>query len=89
MTPESVAHTVGTMFLAAFWVCAPLLAIGFVVGILMSLVQVVTSIQDSAFSAIPRLIAFLGGALALMPWMIHKAMGYTVSILGNLHHYAR
>lgn len=89
MTPESVAHTIANMFLAAFWVSAPLLAIGFVVGILMSLIQVVTSIQDSAFSAVPRLIAFLGGALLLMPWMIHKAVSYTAGILGNLHHYAR
>lgn len=89
MTPESVAHTVGTMFLTAFWVCAPLLAIGFVVGIVMSLVQVLTSIQDSAFSAIPRLVAFLAGALLLMPWMMHKSIAYTADILGNLHRYAR
>lgn len=89
MTPEAVAHIVGQMFLAAFWVCAPLLAIGLATGILVSLVQIVTSIQDSGFSAIPRLVAFLGGALLLMPWMIHRAMSYTTDILGNLSHYAR
>lgn len=89
MTPESVAHIVGQMFLAAFWVCAPLLAIGLATGILVSLVQIVTSIQDAGFSAIPRLVAFLGGALLLMPWMIHRAMSYATDILGNLAHYAR
>ena len=89
MTPESVTHTIGSMFLAAFWISAPLLAIGFVVGIVMSLVQVLTSIQDSSFSAIPRLMAFLAGSLLLMPWMIHKSMWYTADILGNLHRYAK
>ena len=89
MTPDLVAHIVGQMFLAAFWISAPLLGIGLVTGILVSLVQIVTSIQDSGFSAIPRLTAFLGGALLLMPWMIHKSMAYTVDILGNLSRYAR
>lgn len=89
MTPESVAHIVGQMFMAAFWTCAPLLAIGFATGILISLIQIVTSIQDTAFNSIPRLIAFLGGSLLLMPWMIHRSMAYTIDILGNLSRYAR
>jgi flagellar biosynthesis protein FliQ len=89
VTPDGVAHIVGHMFLAAFWVCAPLLAIGLATGIVVSLIQVVTSIQDAGFSAIPRLVAFLGGALLLMPWMIHRGMAYAADILGNLSRYAR
>jgi flagellar biosynthesis protein FliQ len=50
---------------------------------------VLTSIQDSGFNAIPRLIAFLGGSLLMMPWMVHKAMGYATDILGNLSRYGR
>ena len=89
MTPDAAAHMVGQMFLAAFWISAPLLAIGFVAGILISLVQIVTSIQDTAFNTIPRLGAFLGGCLVLMPWMVHKSMAYTIGILGELNRYAR
>ena len=89
MTPDGVAHIVGQMFIAAFWISAPLLAIGFITGIVISLVQVLTSIQDSGFNSIPRLIAFLGGCLMLMPWMVHKAMAYTIDILGNLSRYGR
>ncbi len=89
MTPESVAHLIGQMFVAAFWISAPLLAIGFVAGILISVIQIVTSIQDTGFNSIPRLMAFLGGCLVLMPWMVHKSMAYTTDILGNLSRYAR
>jgi flagellar biosynthetic protein FliQ len=89
VTPDGVAHIVGQMFIAAFWISAPLLAIGFSTGIVISLIQVLTSIQDSGFNSIPRLIAFLGGSLLLMPWMVHKAMSYTVEILGNLSSYGR
>ena len=89
MTPDAVAHMVGQMFMAAFWIAAPLLALGFVTGIVISLIQVLTSIQDSGFNAIPRLFAFLGGSLVMMPWMVHKAMSYTIEILGNLSSYGR
>ena len=89
MNPDGVAHMVGQMFVAAFWIAAPLLGIGLAAGIVVSLIQVVTSIQDSGFNAIPRLIAFLGGSLVMMPWMVHRAMAYAVDILGNLSPYAR
>jgi flagellar biosynthetic protein FliQ len=89
MTPDAVAHIIGQMFVTAFWIAAPLLALGFVTGIVISLIQVLTSIQDSGFNAIPRLMAFLGGSLLMMPWMVHKAMTYTIDILGNLSRYGR
>ncbi len=89
MTPDAVAHIIGQMFVTAFWIAAPLLALGFVTGIVVSLIQVLTSIQDSGFNAIPRLMAFLGGSLLLLPWMVHKAMAYTIDILGNLSRYGR
>jgi len=89
VTPDSVAHLVGQMFMAAFFIAAPLLAVGFVTGIVVSLIQVLTSIQDSGFNAIPRLIAFLGGSLLMMPWMVHRAMSYAIDILGNLSRYGR
>ena len=56
--------------MAAFWLSAPLLVIGFGVGIVMNLVQVATSLQDYAFSTFPRLAAFLAGFIVLMPWML-------------------
>jgi len=89
MTPDSVVQIIREMLLAAFWLSAPLLAIGFVAGIIISLVQIVTSIQDSGFNAIPRLIAFLGGFIILMPWMLKKMMAYTIAILGDLGRYAK
>jgi flagellar biosynthetic protein FliQ len=89
MTSDFVVQTVRDMFLTAFWVSAPLLLIGFVAGIVMSLIQIVTSIQDSGFSAIPRLVAFLAGMLLLMPWMLSRMISYSTAILGDLGRYAR
>jgi flagellar biosynthesis protein FliQ len=35
------------------------------------------------------LVAFLGGLLLLMPWMLHKTVSYATALLGDLGRYAR
>jgi flagellar biosynthetic protein FliQ len=89
MTPELVVEIVRQTLMAAFWLAAPLLAIGFVAGIAISLVQIATSMQDSAFSTIPRLVAFLAGIVLLLPWMLQKTLGFTLLLFGDLGRYAR
>jgi flagellar biosynthesis protein FliQ len=89
MTPDSVVDIIRQALLTAFWLAAPLLAVGFVTGAVVSLVQIATSMQDAAFSAIPRLIVFLVGILVLLPWMLQRSMSYTTAILGDLGRYAR
>lgn len=75
--------------MVTFWLGAPLLAIGFAAGIVISLVQIATSMQDAAFSTIPRLVVFLLGILLLLPWMLERIMSYTVTLFGDLSRYAR
>ena len=89
MTPEMVVEIMREALLTAFWLAAPLLAIGFLAGIAMSLVQIATSMQDNAFSTMPRLMAFLAALLLTMPWMLQKSMAYASALLGNLGRYAR
>ncbi len=89
MTSESVMDILRHALLTALWVGAPLLIVGFAAGVIMSLLQIVTSIQDAAFNAIPRLIAFLLALILSMPWMLKKMMAYTIAILGDLGRYAR
>ncbi len=89
MTPEAAVQILRQALLTAFWLALPLLAIGFVAGIVISLLQIVTSIQDSAFSTIPRLIAFLAGLVLLLPWMLNRSVTYTTVLLSDLSRYAR
>jgi len=89
MTPEFVVNIIRDALLATFWLSAPILMVGFSVGIIMSLIQIVTSIQDSAFNTVPRLAAVLGALMLALPWMIHKATFYAASIFGDLSRYAQ
>src|SRR5262249_3737947 len=88
MTADFVVQIMRQALMAAFWLAAPLLVVGFLAGLAISLVQIATSMQDNAFSTIPRLAAFLAALLFLLPWMLSRAMSYTVSILGDLGRYA-
>ena len=89
MTPETVVQIIRQALMTTFWLAAPLLAIGFLAGVVVSLVQIATSMQDNAFSTIPRLVAFLAGLLLLMPWMMQRTMSYTIQLFGDFARYAR
>jgi flagellar biosynthetic protein FliQ len=89
MTPDMVVQIVRQTLLTTFWLVSPILLIGFLTGIVISLVQIATSMQDNAFSTVPRLVAFLIGFLLLLPWMLSRTMSYTTALLGNLSRYAR
>jgi flagellar biosynthetic protein FliQ len=89
MNSNDVVQVVRDALMMAFWLSAPVLIVGFVAGIVMSLLQIVTSIQDSAFSTVPRLAAVLAALILAMPWMLQKASAYATSILGNLSRYAQ
>ena len=88
MTPEAATAIIHQALMTAFWLASPLLVIGFGVGIVMNLVQVATSLQDSAFSTFPRLAAFLGGFILLLPWMLKHWVSYTTTLFGDFAKYA-
>ena len=89
MTPEFVIQIIRQALMMTLWLGAPLLIIGFLAGIVISLLQIVTSIQDTAFGTIPRLLVFVAGMLLLMPWMVQRMIAYTTALLGDLVRYAR
>jgi flagellar biosynthesis protein FliQ len=49
MTTAAVVDLMRTAFVTTFWLCLPILSVGFIIGIVMSLAQILTSIQDSSF----------------------------------------
>jgi flagellar biosynthetic protein FliQ len=89
MTTDAVVELLRQALLAAFWIAAPLMAIAFAAGVAISLAQIVTSIQDTGFSTIPRVVVFLVAILMLMPWMIQRMTVYTTALFGDLGRYAR
>lgn len=89
MNAQTVTELIREALMTAFWLTLPILAVAFVAGIVISLVQIVTSIQDAGFSTVPRLAAFAAALVVLLPWMCTRMTSYAASLLGGLERYAR
>ena len=71
------------------WISAPMLVIGMIVGISISVLQVVTSVQDATLAFVPRAIAVFVVFLVTLPWVVHKMVAYTTYLFSNFAIYIR
>ena len=84
MTPEMVVQLIRQTLMTTFWLAAPLLAIGFIAGLIISLFQAVTSINEQTLSFVPKALCVLGVLLLLLPWLIRQLVGFTASIIEKI-----
>src|SRR3954467_2177132 len=77
MEPGQAVDLVRHSLLMALTVSAPMLLCGLVVGIVVSLLQAVTQIQEQTLSFIPKIVAMVAAAILLMPWTAQRLMDYS------------
>jgi flagellar biosynthesis protein FliQ len=70
-------------------VSGPMLVVALVVGVLISIAQVVTSIQDMTLSHVPKVIAVFATFLLVFPWMMNTLLAFTARLYGHLDYFAR
>lgn len=62
-------------------VAGPVLVAALLVGVLVSVLQVATQLQETTLSYVPKLIAASLVLIALGPWMIHTITRFAVSVI--------
>ncbi len=77
---DLVRHAV----LLALLVSAPLLATALLVGIVVSVIQAVTQIQEQALTFIPKLLAMSAMLVLLLPWLLGQLITYLAGLLRSL-----
>ena len=87
MTPEQVVALARQTIEAAFWVAAPVLLSAMVIGLLINIGQVLTSIQDTTVSTVPRLTAVGIILFILAPWILHHLLVFTLTLFGDFRLY--
>jgi flagellar biosynthesis protein FliQ len=65
----------------------PVLFVSLVVGLIISLFQAVTQIQEATLTFVPKIIACLLAISILGPWMLNVFVNFTVKLLENLNSY--
>ena len=65
-------------------IAAPLLLIGMVVGLIVSIFQATTSIQEQTLSFVPKIAAILGALILLGPWIMASMVQFTVRLFARI-----
>ncbi len=78
MSPGFAIELVTRAVLLGLMVAAPLLITALVVGVLISLVQALTQIQEQTLTFIPKLVAIAVVLLISLPWMVRELVGYVI-----------
>lgn len=84
MTPEFVIDLGREAVMTALLVAGPLLLSGLAVGLLVSILQATTQIQEATLSFVPKIIAVMLAALIFAPWMLTVLTEFASGLLGNL-----
>jgi flagellar biosynthetic protein FliQ len=66
-------------------IAAPMLIIGMVVGIIISLFQAVTQIQEQTLTFVPKITAMIAAAIMLMPWIGGRLLEYATVMFSGGH----
>ena len=78
MSPGLAVQLINQAMITALMVAAPLLVTALVVGVLVSLVQALTQIQEQTLTFIPKLVAVAVVLLLCMPWMVRQLVQYVI-----------
>jgi flagellar biosynthetic protein FliQ len=70
-------------------VAAPMLLMGLVVGLAVSIFQTTTSIQEPTLAFIPKILAVLGAIILFGPWMLSTMLEFIREIYTNMNMYIR
>ncbi|HKL83753.1 MAG TPA: flagellar biosynthesis protein FliQ [Desulfobacter sp.] len=89
MTPEFVIALAKQAIILTILLSMPMLGLGLIAGLAISIFQAVTQIQEMTLTFVPKIIAVFLGLLFTAPWMMEKMMSFTTNIITNIPMYIR
>ena len=84
MTIQTIMGLGRETLATAAMIAGPILLVALTVGLLVSLFQTVTSIQEQTLTFIPKIAAVLISIVVLMPWLLRTLCRFTEALLANL-----
>jgi flagellar biosynthetic protein FliQ len=84
MDQDVVVNLATTAMSVAFKVAMPMLGAGLCVGLLVSIFQAVTQIQEQTLAFIPKVLAIAAILMLLGPWMLNQLLGYTTDLWAGI-----
>lgn len=89
MTPDLAMTLAQEALKTALLVGAPILGLGLAAGLLVSLFQATTQINEASLQFVPKILAALAGVLIFGPWMLTTLIDFTRNMLNMLPQLAK
>ncbi len=89
MTPDFVTGFFMEALKTAIFLAAPMLLAGLIVGLLVSMFQAATQINEMTLVFIPKMLAVGLALLIFFPWMLQLMIDFTQQVFSNLPIFAR
>lgn len=84
MSPSEAITLAQNAIIIAMLLAAPLLLVGMAVGLIISLFQAITQIQEMTLTFVPKIFAVMLTMLFISSWMVTKLVDYTHNLVTNL-----
>jgi len=84
MQGDLAIRVTADLFWTGLMVCLPVLGITMLVGLAVSVLQVVTQIQEMSLSFVPKLVAAGLAVIAFGPWMLRTLCRFTVTLWSQI-----
>jgi flagellar biosynthetic protein FliQ len=84
MTPESVMALGRTAMEVTLMVAAPMLLVALIIGLIVSIFQAATQINEATLSFIPKLVGIFVALVVAGPWMLSVMLDYMRQVFGNI-----
>jgi len=87
MSSDFVIRIAGEAVYTILKAAAPMLVISLVVGLVISVLQATTQIQEQTLAFVPKIVAVLLSVLMFGPWILTTLVDFTFNLLDNLHQF--
>lgn len=84
MNPEFAAELLKSLMLQAVTVAAPILLTAMIIGLLVSLFQSVTSIQEQTLTFVPKALAIVAVLILILPWMLRELIEFATAVIQKI-----
>ncbi len=78
---ESLVQLVSETLVLSLKIVTPILGAGIVVGLVISILQSITSIQEQTLTFVPKIFAMVLVAVLLIPWIFARLLEFTAQML--------
>ncbi|MEO8622377.1 MAG: flagellar biosynthesis protein FliQ [bacterium] len=89
MSPQLVVDLARNAIMMALMLAAPMLVVALLLGLIVSILQAVTQIQEQTLAFVPKLIGVAAVFLVALPWIIQTLIRYTTELFRSIPSMAR